>query len=817
MDPLAWYTPDNPGADLFASSPPDIAKAWQAFAAGIAALPGGLGEVQGWVDRHVQDLGLAFRLTGDVEERAWPLSPLPVVIGAEEWQTLSNGLIQRADLLEAVVADIYGPQKLITDSHLPAAAISGSADFARRMVGLPPTGGRHLKVCAIDLARGPTGEWRVLADRVRLPIGIGYVRENRLALLRTTGPLLGEMNARRLLDFYNTIRDGIAATCQRADPRIALLTPGRFTQSYPEQAHLARHLGFSLVEGRDLVEREGKIYVRTIAGLKRIDALWRWINTRDIDPLAFDARSEIGVPNLLNACATGGLVMANWPGAGVVEARVMSAFLPALCKTLFDQPLALPNAATWWCGQPTERAHVRQNFANLVIGPAFRLPVAGLPDGRSKVVANLTDDECETLLNAIERRPMDYVGQEIVDISTTPTVVGNRIEPRGFTLRAFLARDADGMWQVLPGGFARISADNELRTALMGENDLSADLCIVDPAHAQRTATPPPMQPPAVRRQQGLLPSQAADNLFWLGRYSERANQTARLIRVLLDSGNVAAIDPKLEGISSPVRRISGLLDRLGAASVSEEQRGPLELAEPALNDASLPGSVASLAISGRKVSLLLRDRLSHDAWRILNRPVPTCGQDAESLSAACDILIERYAAQTQMMADTMGRGPAWHFLQMGTAVERANMILQSAMAMVPGKASAEDLAALLDLVEGQAAYRSRYLAMPFIAPVLDIVLLDPAQPGSLAFQADRIAEHLSALPPMREDGMTEPALIAARQLVAQLEGLEADSLDPDRLDDLLSRLRGISEAISERYFLQVAPPEDDGKAPLLG
>ncbi|RVQ69349.1 hypothetical protein EKN06_03960 [Croceicoccus ponticola] len=817
-DPLAGYAPADPRADLYTAAPDDVAGAWRRIASGLARLPGGLGRAQAWVDRQVDDLGLAFRMTGDVEERAWPLSPLPILLGSDEWTRIETGLMQRATLLESIVADIYGEQRLIADGHLPAAAVSGSPNFARRMVGLTPSGGHYLKICAFDLARGPSGVWRVLADRVRLPTGIGYTLENRIALSRATGSLLADINTRRMTDFFNQLRAGIAASCHRADPRIGLLTPGRFNQSYPEQAHLARHLGFSLVEGRDLVERDGRIFVRTIAGLKRIDALWRWINTRDIDPLAFDSRSRIGVPNLMKACASGDVVMANWPGAGVVEARVMSAFLPALCRKEMGTALLLPNAATWWCGQKFEREQVLKRLDELVVSSAFRLPVAGLPDGRSRVVADMDDAERAALLAGIERRPMDYVGQEIVKVSTTPVLNGQRIEPRGFTMRVFLARDGDGEWTLLPGGFARVSDDGSLRTALMGENDRSADVCIIDRVDTPQTTTPPSLSPPTIRRQQGVLPSQAADNLFWLGRYAERGNQVTRLVRVLIDTGHATGNALQPTGTTTSARRIAQLLNRLGAVALpSNGVLPPPNLtAMTALSDASMPGSVASQMASSRQLSLLLRDRLTHDIWRIVNRALPACGSDDDSLGAACDLLVERFASLARMLTDTMSRGPAWHFQQMGMRLERASMILQSTRALVPGTASAEDLAALLDLVDAQAAYRSRYLTMPYIAPVLDMVLLDPAQPGGLAFQVDRLIEHLEALPVVREDGLTEAPLRLARALRAWLEAADAETLEPATLDHWRRGLAHLSDEIGNRYFLHETPP-DGADAPFLG
>ena len=811
-DPLAYYRGD-PARDLFHVSPPPVAEAWRAFVAGLARQSGGaLAEVQEQLDRHVEELGLAFRLTGDVKERPWPLGPVPIMLAAAEWAGIEAGLIQRADLLEAVIADLYTTQTLVTEGHLPAAMVSGSPHHARRMVGLPPAGGHHLKVCAMDLARGPTGEWRVLADRVRLTTGIGFALENRLALSRATGGLLGAAGARRQSDFFEALRKGIAADCARSDPRIALLTPGRFNQSYPEQAHLARHLGFSLVEGRDLVVREGRLFVRTIAGLKRIDALWRWINTRDIDPLNFDTRSRIGVPGLLSACESGQLAVANWMGAGVVESVAMSAFMPRLCELLLGEALKLPNAATWWCGGQAERDYVLEHLDELVLSSSFRTPVALLPDGATRPGASLTVKERTRLREAMARRSIDYSAQEIVQLSTTPCLVGNRLEPRSFTLRAFLARDASGNWRVLPGGLGRVSQEGDLRTSLMGLGDLSCDVCIVDPVGLQQPSTPVAQGPPAVRRAPGLLPSQAADNLYWFGRYAERCNETARAARTLLE---VASAVEAPGGTGSTGRRLTRLLSRWGAAP---QWAGPLDAAEAALSDEAQANSVASLDGKLRSLALLLRDRLSRDAWRALNRPLPLAAHSgAEATIAAADAVIERCAALMRLIADTMSRSEAWRFLDLGHSLERASLVLQAVRGLATGRPSPEDLSALLDLIDAQALYRSRYLDRPLAVPVIDLALLDPLQPRGLIFSVRRIEQHLEALPSLRLDGRADAPLRLARRLFAAIEEMEAESVDEEALGDLLALLMQLSDAIGRRFFLQENRPGPRDGGVLLG
>jgi uncharacterized circularly permuted ATP-grasp superfamily protein/uncharacterized alpha-E superfamily protein len=810
-DPLAYYSAPDPAADIFASSPKATKAAWRQFASGLSnQCHCDLNSLQPYLDSLVEDLGLAFRLTGDEQERPWPLNPMPILIGADEWEQISQGLIQRADLLESVIADIYGEQQLVHSGQLPAAVISGSANFARRLMGMKPTGGHFLNVYAVDLARGPTGEWRVLSDRVRFPVGIGYALENRLAIGRATGGLLTSVHVRNQGDFFDAFRRGLAAGCGRAEPRMALLTPGRFNQSYPEQAHLARHLGFSLVEGRDLTVRENKLFVRTIAGLKRVDALWRWINTRDIDPMSFDARSQIGVANLI-AAAGEGLMVANWPGSGVVESRAMPAFLPRLAKSMLGEPLKLPNAATWWCGGERERQHVLANLENLVVSSAFRRPLVGLPDGHTRAGTSLSANERAEIERGMAARPMDYTAQEIVSLSTTPALADGRFEPRGFTLRAFLARDENGDWVVLQGGFARVSERGDLRTSLMGMGDISTDVCIVD--EAAREVSSEVLRPARldVRREQGLLSSQSADNLFWLARYGERAHQSVRIIRALAQQ--VATAGP-VPDTGSTVNRLTNLLRSLGAVP-PESVKWPLSrLAGAALGSNEYSGSVRSLAGRERQIAQLLRDWLTRDSWRAIQRTVPKyVPGDLDSMAVACDRMIERFAAVSWLLADGMSRGSAWRFLDMGLRLERGSMILQATQAIVPGSASAQDLSALLDLVDGQSLYRSRYLAMPYIGPVFDMVLLDPAQPRGLAFQVARIEEHLAAIPPLHDDGMPEEPLRLARRLRVRLEGFDANTLTKGDMASMGGDLAALSEAISRRFFLQ--DDQSPGKAPV--
>ncbi|MBB3981184.1 putative circularly permuted ATP-grasp superfamily protein/putative alpha-E superfamily protein [Sphingobium fontiphilum] len=795
------YLGRAPAGDLFAAAPAETRDHWRAMMARLSTTtqgrPAALAEL---IERQAVDLGMAFRLTGDQQERAWPLSPLPLLVGASEWALIERGLSQRAELLERVLSDIYGAQALISDGSLPAAIVTGSPHHWPVVNGVRPPGDHHLHFYAADLARGPEGEWRVLADRVRTPVGVGYALENRLALSRATGDLMALMHTRRLAPFFADMRRGLAADCARAEPRIGLLTPGRFNQSYAEQAHLARYLGFLLVDGEDLIVSEGQLYVRTIQGLKRVDGLWRWMDSRFLDPLAFDGRSTIGVPDLFDACQHGRLMLSNWPGAGVIESRAFAAFMPRLSEALTGEPLILPNIATWWCGQDAEHDHVADHLDDLVIGSAFDREVAGLEGRHFLPGSAMAPERRDRLLRAMARRPMDYVGQEVVRLSTTPAIVDGDLTPLPFTLRVFVARDGDGQWKIMPGAFARLAAHGDIRAALMGEGDLSADMCVIDAAPVPPDSLLGSSGQPAIRRVVGMLPAKAADNLYWLGRYIERAESTLRIVRAIVGGSLEADMGLALD-MATKDRLLEALVSRGAIASTA----GPIgALCATAMGDAAQPGSARALMTAIATIGAGLRDRLAVDFWRIVRLPLPHFDAGStESLLEASSKLIDRLSALSGLAAENMLRTDGWRFHDMGRRIERAINACRLASAFGGDSASDDDLSVLLDLNDSQISYRNRYLAGPSLLPVRDLVLLDPANPHSLAFQVARLAEHLAVLPVLARDGLPEIPQRLSGALAAELAPMTGDNLTMDAVEDLEYRLLTLSDAIGQRYFLQ--------------
>jgi uncharacterized circularly permuted ATP-grasp superfamily protein/uncharacterized alpha-E superfamily protein len=779
----------------------DPDPAWTAMFEELAAVAGDdLAQARERVQRHAADIGTGFRVAGEAEERPWPLSPVPLLIGADEWRGIAAGIVQRAELLEAVTADLYGAGELVASGAIPAALVTGSPSFLRPMVGMPPPGGRHLHVVAMDLGRGPDGEWRVLADHLSSPAGAGYALENRLALSRTLGGLQAKLNVQRHAPFFAAFRAGLAALCRRTDPRIGLLTRGRFSSSYPEQAHLARYLGLLLVEGADLAALEDKLYVRTIGGLKRVDAVWRRVDPRLLDPLAFDSHSQIGVPGLVDAYAAGNLVVANAPGAGVLEQPAFAAFLPHLATRLLAEPLALPTLATWWCGTPREQAHVEAHLDRLLIAPAFAAAPLGLPDGRAVAGAELPGEARAALLADMARRPQDYVGRDGVRLSTMPVVVGDALVPRPFTLRVFAARGADGEWQVLPGGFARIGGTADARAVVMGEGSWSADVCIHGPDPVAPVSLLPAADSLRIRRNPGTLPSRVADNFFWLGRYLERGEALLAAVRTLLGH----SIDGGAALAAGTVGRLVGLIAATGAAArpLSLDRAALTEFARAAMEEEG-SHSVRGINRLARGIGEGSRDRLAADMIRLLDAPFPTAGGMLDRAGS----LQRRYAALAGLSAEHMGRTAAWRFLDLGRRIERAAAIARAARAFGLAGASADDLSTLLDLADSQISYRQRYPTGLARVPVVDLVALDPGNPRGFAFQAGRIGEHLAALPVLVDDGMAEPQQAVGTGLGAAVATATAASLDADLLGDLERRLGALSDAVARRYFLQGAEP----------
>ncbi len=757
--------------------------------------------------RHIRDTGVSHRVYGEENERSWPINPLPLILGEAEWAQIAAGVEQRANLMEALLQDFYGGGNLLADGALPAAAVTGSNDFIRAVRGVKPPGGRYLQLYAADLGRGPDGRWWVLDDRTQAPSGAGYALENRLVLSRAYPNLYNAMNVQRLAAFFDELRKGLAAAADRSDPRICLLTPGPYSQTYFEQAHLARYLGFLLVEGDDLVVRHGRAYVRTIAGLKRVDVILRRVDADFLDPLELNSASRLGVPGLIDAIRNGGVAVLNMPGSGVLESKSLLGFIAKLSRRLLGEDLKMPNVATWWCGQPAERLRVERDLEHRVIAPSFNAPGPDGVSSQARLIADLSPSEREAFLARFNDRPSDFVGQEVVRLSTTPVLRDGRLEPAPFVLRVYATATPEGM-RIMPGGFCRTSDRLDVRAISMGEGARTSDVWVVADKPVERVTLLTSTDDVKVRRIIGHLPSRAADNLFWLGRYLERAGCTLRLVRSLCTS--LMDSEAALHSAGETLERLQQLL--VAAGAVDKEHSGrALDLANDALHDAEAPGSVIDLVREARRTASSVRERLSADFWTLLLNLDARLLDGARNPGSEAEILqqvestLQILAALSGLAQENMSRGPGWRFLDMGRRIERGINICRFTRTLADDTTTIDDLDLLLDLADSQITYRARYLVGLALTPVHDLVMLDPFNTWSLAFQVFAIREHLANLPSLLDDGMLEQPNRILLPLVAELLTADAGDLDAETILVFEQTLMRLSNAVSSRYFLQGA------------
>jgi uncharacterized circularly permuted ATP-grasp superfamily protein/uncharacterized alpha-E superfamily protein len=774
---------------------------WSRFFDAFGALaPSDIERRFGAADRHLRDAGVSYRAPGDSDDRLWPLSHLPLLIDEADWQQLSAGIAQRAQLLELVLRDLYGEGRLVAEGAIPAAAIAGSTEFLRPVSGIKPPGGRYLSLYAADVGRGPDGRWWVLGDRTQSPSGAGYALENRLVLSRAFTSLYKSMNVERVAPFFEAFRDSLRASADRDEPRIGLLTPGGFSETYFEHATLARYLGFLLVEGDDLAVSGDRIHIRTVAGLKRLDVLLRRVDSNSLDPLELDASSHLGVPGLIDVLRKNGVVVANMPGSGVLESRALLGFLAPLSRRFFGEGLKMPNIATWWCGQKAAREEVLSRLDEVAIEGAYGKGVPGFAGNGPVLPSQLPASERERLIAAINERGIDFVGQELVGLSTMPVWDQGRIAPRPFVLRVFAAATSDG-WTIMPGGFCRIADQPDARAVSMGDGARAADVWVVSDKAVSATTLLPASDTVRIRRIAGVLPSRAADNLFWLGRYLERAEATLRLVRALgtqqRDPGKGSS------GLQQAAERIQRILVAWGAVSQASRTQ-PAKVAAEALQSEERFGSGLSLVRSAQRTATSLRERLSPDAWLVITEMTERLAQEVEDddgVVSAAELTLQELASFAGLAQENMNRAAGWRFLEMGRRAERAINTMRFGRQFAHDEASPEDLDILLTLVDCQITYRSRYLVGPMLAPVRDLVVLDPYNPRSVAFQVQALNEHIASLPALRETGIIERPQRLAVAVQANLTTAEAAALDTKTLFALEQDLLQLAEAVGSHYF----------------
>jgi uncharacterized circularly permuted ATP-grasp superfamily protein/uncharacterized alpha-E superfamily protein len=776
----------------------------------------------------IHEQGICYNVYGDPRgtERPWQMDPIPLVIAPEEWKALEAGLVQRATLLNKILADCYAQQELIRSRWLSPALVFAQPDFLHPCHGIRAPRDIYLHFYAADLARSPDGRWWVVSDRTQIPTGAGYALANRLVTSRLLPESFRENNVQRIAGFFRDVQGsliGIAPSVE--NPRVVMLTPGPHNETYFEQAYLARYLGYMLVEGQDLTVRDDFVFLKTLNGLERVDVILRRVDDNFCDPLELRNDSMLGVPGLIEAIRVGNVAVANMPGSGLVQSPALMAFLPGLCKHILGEDLKLPSVATWWCGQDSARKFVLENLGKLSIRPAFRI--------EENVEADFKPDD---LKKRIEFDPDLFVAQEHVDLSQAPSWDGKWL-PRPFALRVFLVARADGSYSVMPGGLARTSPDPDGKFISMQRGGSSKDVWIISGGPVEETTL---LHRAGVnfelRRTGNNLPSRLADNFFWLGRYSERADATARLLRCALRRFNPERTGGTLSTL--PLLRTLEMQGQLPSVLANPELRQNPEAFEAELLstifDPSRPGSLYGIIGNLFRLAAQVRDRTSTDLWRVINN-LNDCLADgrknitaksmevspeklsepspvilaADAVSVLNEIL-DGIAAFHGLARENMTRAQAWRFIDMGLRIERAvylSMLLKCTLD-VPDAHNHSLLEAVLEVADSSITYRSRYNLLPQLAAVADLILLDDKNPRAVLFQIHQLVQHFERLPQERNSAGREILNNCFGRLergdTRELAGL-LDNLPGSKTGRLIQQtlrdLPRLSDAIAASYF----------------
>jgi uncharacterized circularly permuted ATP-grasp superfamily protein/uncharacterized alpha-E superfamily protein len=812
--------------DEMLASEGQIRPHWQPLMDSISAM-GPEGLAGRWQEgrRLLHDNGVTYNVYSDPRstDRPWPLDPLPLVIEEKEWAAIEVAMRQRATLLNALLADFYGPQRLLRGNRFPPELIFRHPGFLRPCCNVAVPGDIYLHNYSADLARSPDGQWWVIADRTQTPSGAGYALENRLVSQRVLPDVFRATHVRRLADFFQSYREALRSLVphHHDNPRIVLLTPGPYNETYFEHAFLARYLGYTLVEGGDLTVRDNSVFLKTLGGLLPVDLIMRRQDDSFCDPLELREDSVLGVPGLVQAVRAGNVAIVNALGSGLLESPATAAFLPSLCKYLLGEELKMPTVATWWCGEEEPLAHVREDLARLVIKPTFgsplRLPIFG---------AKLSSAALEKLRAEIRRAPADYVAQEQVSLSLVPVwQEGGSLAPRHMVLRVYVIA-SEGSYTVMPGGLTRITSSLDSLVASTQHGGGSKDTWVLSSGPvSQTTLLTAASSSLEVSRATFDLPSRVADNLFWLGRYAERVESAVRVSRAILTRLYQESDPTNATGLEAGVRVMAALghlplklIDYDGAPTDEASlEREVLAVIYDSEEKSSLGWTLNQL----RRVAWLLRDRFSVDAWRILNRfdkqfasPPPVEPLRMGRALSLLDDAIMTLSAFSGLVMESMTRGDGWRFLDIGRRLERAlQMIEMLRHGLSPGSEDeGGELRTLLEIADSSLTYRSRYLTSMRADLVLDLLLLDEANPRSAAFQLARLREHVEALPDRSVNAhrnakwrvavrlLSAVQLADAQELIRPGDSGEWDSFE-SLLGGLAAGLRALSEALARDYF----------------
>lgn len=802
---------------------------WERFIAALEALGGKELEIRRReAQRLLRENGVTYNVYGDSENltRPWQLDPVPLLISSDEWNVIETGLKQRADLLDLILKDIYGLQTLLKKGLLPPELIFGHLGFLHPCVGLLQNQQRHLTIYSANLARGPDGRMWVLDDRTQAPSGFGYALENRSAVTRVFPEIFRDTHVRRLSFFFKQFTDGLVkiAAHNKENPRIVVLTPGPFNETYFEHAYLASYLGFTLVQGDDLMVRDSRVWLKSLEGLQPVDVILRRVDDSFCDPLELRSDSRLGVAGLLEAVRRNNVAIANPLGSSVLEDPALLAFLPGLARYFLNEDLILHSVATWWCGQRREREFVLQNLEHLVIKQINRHR-----SHNSLFGSSLSSKEKESLRKAIIAKPHLYVGQERVSFSTVPSFIDHHIEPRNAVLRNFVIAHGED-YVVMPGGLTRIAREKDDLFVSNQAGGMSKDTWIL--ASDSETSTNVWTQPSQIQFIEAgnePLTSRAADNLFWVGRYLERVEASTRLFRTVLlklrelseyeETTNSDCLVILLRALTHVTATYPGFVNG-DERTLKTAQTELFSLAR----DGHRPGSLSANIQSFFQAAFSIRDLWSQDTWRSVDniesrwqqRSFPN-EMNINQLQPHLDELINGIVAFTGQITESMTREAGWLMLDCGRRLERALTLISLLRATLvirhEGALLNQVLESVLISTDSLTIYLRRYRSSIHLPKVLDLLLTDETHPRSLIYQLSQLSIHIGALP--HEHGKSqlsekERLILKAYTDVRLCSAVELLSTSGElgvfiELDALLSRsavlLRQIADVIAQAYF----------------
>jgi uncharacterized circularly permuted ATP-grasp superfamily protein/uncharacterized alpha-E superfamily protein len=778
--------------------------------------PEELGRRWARAERRIRENGITYNIYGDPlgTSRPWKIDIVPLLIPAAEWRFIEAGIIQRAQLLSLLLEDLYGAQKLVAHDHFPAALLYGNPAFLRPLAGVPVPAHSYLHVLAVDLARSPDGRWWVLADRTQAPSGSGYALENRTIVTDVLPDLFRTSNVLRLAPFFRAQREALINLTQRDNPRIVLLTPGPYNETYFEHAYIARYLGFTLVQGRDLTVRNGRVYLKIVEGLQKVDVILRRVDDSFCDPLELRGDSLLGVPGLVGAIVAGNVKVANALGSGLIETAAIMPFLPGLCTQLLGEKLKLPSVATWWCGQTYALDWVLNHLDSVVVKPAF--PSRGM---EPVFGAELPHAEKGKFAERLRARPHEYVAQEQVALSTAPVWDNGCLKSRSVVLRTYVLNTGSG-WMAIPGGLVRV-AEAEGSVVSMQRGGHSKDAWVLwDSPVDTFSMLRPRNEPVELRRVSRFVPSSVADNAFWLGRYVERAENIARILRAMV---------PRLRRADEAelvcLIRLHKCLESRHSKLPRPKHRQPtsLELEQELtslLTDAKRPDSLACTLSEVSRIGGSIRECLSADMMFLIGQLRDSIqnghGTPFLEYPAMLTDCLELLSAFSGMERENINRGLGWLFMTTGRRLERA-IYLTRQLREITTPLTEQDwslLECLLEVADSSVTYRARYYTTLQPLAVLDVLLADETNPRSLDFQLSHLADIYQKLP--RHLSVDSQAMRAAltllrsfdlRKLKYPLPGATAahDSDGLSRLANFLQELELLlpswSNNLSSRYF----------------